>query len=96
MAQTGSEPHALSGYLNYAPSIIDSGASDHMTCSSHLSRNYSPCFGYEKIRIADGSFSSIAGKGLIKISENIDLKSALHVPEFACNLSFVSKIIQRF
>ena len=32
------------------------------------------------------------GKGLIKISENINLKSILHVPKLACNLFSVSKI----
>ena len=43
-------------------------------------------------RIANGSFSPIAGKGLIKISKNIDLKSILHVPKLACNLLSVSKL----
>uniref|UniRef100_A0A2N9EE05 Reverse transcriptase Ty1/copia-type domain-containing protein n=1 Tax=Fagus sylvatica TaxID=28930 RepID=A0A2N9EE05_FAGSY len=87
VAQTGNEPNALSCCLNSsAPWIIDSGASDHMTSSHNFFESYSPCSGIEKVRIADGSFSSIAGKGLIKISERIDLKSVLHVPKLACNL----------
>ena len=93
LAQTGNKPNALSCCLNSsAPWIIDSGASDHMTCSSHLFKSYSPCSGNDKVKIADGSFSSIAGKGLIKISERIDLKSVLHVPKLACNLLSVSKL----
>uniref|UniRef100_A0A2N9I543 Retrovirus-related Pol polyprotein from transposon RE1 n=1 Tax=Fagus sylvatica TaxID=28930 RepID=A0A2N9I543_FAGSY len=87
VAQTGNEPNALSCCLNSStPWIIDSGASDHMTSSHNFFESYSPCSGIEKVRIADGSFSSIAGKGLIKISERIDLKSVLHVPKLACNL----------
>ena len=34
-----------------------------MTSFSNLFNTYSPCSGSEKIRIADGSFSPIAGKG---------------------------------
>ena len=61
LAQTGRNPKAFS-CLNFSPWIIDSGASDHMTSSSHLFSTYFPCSGHEKIRIADGSFSPIAGK----------------------------------
>ena len=63
LAQTG---NALS-CSNYAPWIIDSRASDHMTSFSHFFTTYSPCSSNEKFRIADGSFSPFAGKGLIKI-----------------------------
>ena len=92
LAQTGSALHTFSLCKNSVPWIIDSGASDHMTNLSNCFSTYSPCSGLEKIRIADGSFSSIAGKGLIKISETIDLKSVLHVPKLACNLLSVSKL----
>ena len=92
LAQTGSALNALSCCLSSAPWIIDCGASDHMTSLSNLFSTYSPCSGLEKIKIADGSFSPIAGKGLIKLSENIDLKSVLHVPKLVCNLLSVSKL----
>ncbi|KAI5391234.1 hypothetical protein KIW84_076180 [Lathyrus oleraceus] len=48
--------------------------------------------GFEKVRIVDGSYSSIAGKGNIKISEQITLQSVLHVPKFTCNLLSVHKL----
>ena len=76
------------------PWIIDSGASDHMTNLSKLFQTYVPCPGNQKIRIADGSFSPIAGKGSVPISKNITLKSVLHVPKLACNLLSVSKLCQ--
>ena len=93
LAQTGRESIALSCcFPDSAPWIIDSGASDHMTSFSHLFDTYTPCSGHEKIRIADGSFSPIAGKGLIKLSSSLTLKSVLHVPKLACNLLSVSKL----
>ena len=92
LAQTGSTPNAFSYCFYSTPWIIDSEAFDHMTSFSNLFSTYSPCSGSEKIRIADGSFSPIAGKGLVKLSKNIDLKSVLHVPKLACNILSVSKL----
>ena len=92
LAQTGSAPNAFSCCFNSTPWIIDFGAFDHMTSFSNLFSTYSPCFGSENIRIADGSFSPIVGKGLVKLSENIDLKCVLYVPKLACNLLSASKL----
>ncbi|KAH0644990.1 hypothetical protein KY284_032874 [Solanum tuberosum] len=50
----------------------DSGASDHMTGSSRFFSTYTPCAGNSKIKIADGSFSTIAGKGTIKLSPSLE------------------------
>ncbi|KAG6514544.1 hypothetical protein ZIOFF_024907 [Zingiber officinale] len=61
-------------------------ASDHMANSLKLLKLYSPYLENKKVKIADGSFSPIAGKGLVQISENIDLKSVLYVPKLTCNL----------
>ena len=92
LVQIGSAPNVFSCCFNYTPWIIDSRVFDHMTSFSNLFNTYSPCFGSEKIGIADGSISPIAKKGLVKLSENIDLKSVLHVPKLACNLFYVSKL----
>ena len=94
LAQTSSKPNALSCHFpSYStPWIIDSGASDHMTSFSNLFHNYNPCSSNEQIRIADGSYSTIVGKGLVNLSKTISLKSVLHVPKLACNLLSVSKL----
>ena len=95
VAQTGnlSTPSSLNCTSNmYVPWIIDSGASNHMTTLSSLFKTYSPCSGSEKIRIADGTFSTIAGKRDITLSKNIDLKNVLHVPKLTYNLLSVRKI----
>ncbi|KAI5439712.1 hypothetical protein KIW84_025183 [Lathyrus oleraceus] len=92
VAQTSKDSWALSAHNHSNPWIIDSGASEHMTNYSHLFNSYFPSSGFEKVRITDGSYSSIAGKGNIKISEQITLQSVLHVPKFACNLIYVHKL----
>ena len=94
IAQAGSKLNALSCHLpiSHTPWIIDSGASDHMTSFSHLFHTYTPCSGHKKVRIADGSYSPIAGNGLINLSKTISLKNVLHVPKLTCNLLSVSKL----
>ena len=72
------------------PWIIDSGASDHMTGCSSVFDSYFTCSGKDKVRIADGSFSAISGKGSVRYSPSISLSSVLHIPKFATNLLSVS------
>ncbi|KAI5412036.1 hypothetical protein KIW84_056928 [Lathyrus oleraceus] len=75
-------------FLSVSPNhtwIVDSGASDHMTSESTLFSSYSPCADNQKIKIADGSFSAIAGKGSVVLSP-ITLKNVLHGPNLSCNL----------
>lgn len=45
-----------------------------------------------KVRIADGNFSPIAGKGKIKITKGMHLKFFIHVLKLACNLLSVNKL----
>lgn len=73
--------------------IVDFGASDHMTGESSFFASYSPCAGNQKIKIADGSFSAIAGKGCVVISPTLILQNVLHVPNLSCNLLSVSKLV---
>ena len=46
------------------------------------------------VRIADGSFSPIVGKGEIALTLTLTLNSVLHVPKLCCNLFSVSKFTQ--
>lgn len=92
LAHTSKNPFALSTAINFTPWIIDSRAFHYMTSLSNLFHSYSPCLDNEKIWIVDGSFSPMVGKGLIKLSNNIILKSILHFPKLACNLLSISKL----
>ena len=92
IAQKGNYLSALGAKSDSKNSwIVDSGASDHMTGCHELFSIYNPCGGNLKIRIADGSLSSVAGKGNIKLS-NMTLFSVLHVPNLTCNLVSISKL----
>lgn len=74
------------------PWIVDSGASDHMTGNSHIFSTYSPSAGNLKVQIADGSLSSVAGKGTIQLSDSVTLRPTLHVPNLSCNLLSISQL----
>ncbi|TYK04504.1 reverse transcriptase [Cucumis melo var. makuwa] len=51
-----------------------------------------PRAGNEKIRIADGSLASIAGKGQTVLFNDFSLQNFLHVPKLSYNLLSISKI----
>jgi len=54
--------------------------------------SYSPCASNHKIKIADGSLLSIAGKGSVILSHLLTLKNVLHVPKLSCNLISITKL----
>lgn len=72
--------------------FLDSGASDHMTGDSSLFNSYAPCHNLPRVRIADGSYSPVAGLGSVKLSPTVTLKYVLHVPKLSCNLLSISKL----
>ena len=74
--------------------IIDSGAIDHMTCSSHNFSTYSPCPSNKKITIADGSSITVVGQGDIFLGPSLILKNVLHVPKLTTNLISVRQAIE--
>lgn len=63
-----------------------------MTSHSNLYTSYNPGSGKQKVKIVDGTLSSVAGKGCIPISKNLSPDYALHVPKLSCNLLSISKI----
>ncbi|TYK05539.1 Beta-galactosidase [Cucumis melo var. makuwa] len=73
------------------PWILDSGAT-HLTGFSEHFVSYTPCAGNEKIRIADGSLGSIAGKGQIVLFDGFSLQNVLHVAKLSYDLLSISKI----
>ncbi|XP_073112311.1 uncharacterized protein [Elaeis guineensis] len=83
--------HALN-CSNFFPWVVDSGASNHMTGSFRDFVSYIPCSGHDKVRLADGSFTPISGKGSIKCTFELPLSSVLHVPRFPINLLSISAI----
>ena len=82
-----------SGKIIFANSwIIDSGATDHMTPTSHLFHTYTPCPSNRKITVANGSLATVAGFGDIHITPILVLKNVLHVPKLSANLVSIQKL----
>ena len=71
---------------------MDCGATDHMAGSSNLFSTYNPCSGQHRFKIADGSFSIVAGKSSIVVAKGLILESVLHLPNLSCNLISVGKL----
>ncbi|CAM8934312.1 unnamed protein product [Rhodiola kirilowii] len=63
-----------------------------MTGTSQFFSSYTPCTGNKKVKMADDSFATIAGKGTVIITPSLTLKNVLHVPLLSYNLLFVSKL----
>lgn len=95
LAKKGNFLKAFTVSSSQSPWIIDTGASDHMTDAYHLFTSYKPCSGNLKVKIADGSLSTVAGKGSVKISDSLTLESVLHVPNLFCNLLSVSQLTKQ-
>lgn len=72
--------------------VLDSKATDHMTCYSNQFLSYTPCSSHKKITIADRSSTTVAGQGDIYISDSLMLKNVLHVPKLFANLVSIQKL----
>ena len=65
---------------------------NHLTGQLNLFSSYIPYIGLDKVKIADGTFSSISEKGLVHITPFLFSFSILHVSNFAANLLSISHI----
>ena len=74
------------------PWIIDSRASDHITGDGTIFHEYNPCNEKYTVKIADGSLSKVVGIGSIRVTNDLNLNSVLHVPNLDCNLLSISKL----
>ncbi|RDX94434.1 hypothetical protein CR513_23189, partial [Mucuna pruriens] len=72
--------------------IIDSGATHHMTSCSKMFSSYNSRVGNKKVKISNGSLSTIDEIGTIKLIPLIILHNVLHVPNLSCNQLSISKI----
>ena len=71
---------------SFAPWIVDSGASDHITGDKSLFSQFYPSRSHHTVRIANDSHAKVVGKGTIQLSEILTLYSVLFVSSLDCNL----------
>ncbi|KAI3723909.1 hypothetical protein L2E82_35671 [Cichorium intybus] len=72
--------------------VIDSGASDHITYREDWLKDPTNNVDFTSVTIPNGKAVAVKKVGNIGLSEGINLKDVLSVPEFKCNLLSVSKI----
>jgi hypothetical protein len=73
---------------------MDSGATNQMTHSPNVFSTYLPCPSSRKIATTNGSLTTIAGVGDVKIGPSLILKNVLHVPRLSTNLVSIQKFTQ--
>ena len=74
------------------PWILDSGATDHVTCSLHNFHSHkqvSPV----TVKLPNGHFVRATCSGTIQLSPNITLHDVLYIPAFTFNLISISKLV---
>lgn len=72
--------------------IIDSGATDHITCQSDFLLQPQPCD--IAICLPNGQHTSVHLKGTVQLTNNIILYDVLYIPSFQFNLISVCKLTQ--
>jgi len=70
--------------------IIDSGASTHISCCKSFFTSMEPCS--TTIRLPNKQVFEVKTAGTIRLSEFIELKNVLYIPEFSFNLISVSAL----
>lgn len=65
-----------------------------MTGLLSLFTSYNVCSGKNKVRIANGSLSSVVGQGSISFTPDLCLSSMLHIFKFTLNLLSINHIIE--
>ncbi|XP_019176289.1 PREDICTED: uncharacterized protein LOC109171674 [Ipomoea nil] len=73
--------------------ILDSGATNNIVCSLDCLTNYH-MVDEVKVNLPTGQCISVEHIGDAKLSENLCLKEALHIPSFKFNIVSVSKLIE--
>lgn len=66
-----------------------------MTGFSKLFSSYPTCSGKDKVKIANGSLTTISAKGLIVLSTSLSLSLVLRFPEFSHNLLSVNSLTKQ-
>lgn len=78
-------------YAQYHTWILDSGATNHITCHQSILHDLEPL--KAELYLPDGNTVSITHSGTIQLTKDISLFDVLCVPDFTCNLISVAKLL---
>ncbi|KAG6406521.1 hypothetical protein SASPL_134125 [Salvia splendens] len=83
----------MAGKINNLNSwIIDSGATEHITCDSMLLENQTSCGTEIPVKIPNGETVSVKSIGNANLPNGLKLNQVLNIHAFKCNLLSVSKL----
>ncbi|KAG6678549.1 hypothetical protein I3842_14G086500 [Carya illinoinensis] len=87
-----SPPEHIGNYET--PWIIDTGATDHMVCSTSYLDELAPCT-QTFVQLPNGTKAQVTHIGTVRLSDFLILTGVLCVPSFTFNLISVSKLTQK-
>lgn len=85
--------HHNHGSISETPWIIDTGATDHMICSTSFFASVQANVTYSMV-LPNGEYIPVTHVGTVKISESITLSNVLCIPSFTFNLISAKKLAQ--
>ena len=59
-----------------------------MSSNSHGFLTYNLCSSKDKVKVVNGSFTPIHGKGSVPVSHSLTLSSVIHAPNITCSVTF--------
>ena len=92
VAQTGNASACLTHTSSLGPWILDSSASDHISCNKDLFSSLTTTPTLPTVTLANGSQPVAKGIGLAHPLPSLPLTYVLYTPEYSFNLIFISKI----
>ena len=72
--------------------ILDSWATDHVTCSLHNFHSYTQ-INPIKVKLPNGHHVHATHSGTVQLSPNLTLHDVLYIPTFTFNLISISKLV---
>lgn len=72
--------------------IIDSGATEHITCDGTMLKNQTGIGSSAPVKIPNGEKVPVMGVGDISLPNGLKLNGVLNIPDFKCNLLSVSRL----
>lgn len=73
--------------------IVDTGATDHMTCNKNLFHTLNNLVAPVFVSLPNGNYIKVTQSGSIPLNSSISLHNVLYIPDFHCNLLAVSKLV---